>query len=83
MDGCGETEYRVENLDDQDEIFCLESEFRERRVRRASPAVAGARSLSSSLFPTCYPCSKLNDTIEAALTKISALEPALGPIKSQ
>ena len=27
MDERGETEYRVENLDDQDEIFGLESEF--------------------------------------------------------
>ena len=27
MDGRWETEYRVENLDDQDEIFRLEREF--------------------------------------------------------
>ena len=29
MNEYGETEYRVENLDDQDGIFFLESEFRE------------------------------------------------------
>jgi len=28
MDGCGRTEYRGENLDDQDKIFLLEDEFR-------------------------------------------------------
>ena len=27
MDGRGETEYRVENLDDQNGLFRLESEF--------------------------------------------------------
>ena len=35
MDECGETEYRVENLDDQDEIFHLESGFGVPRVRIA------------------------------------------------
>jgi len=29
MDGCEETEYREENLDDQTRIFFLESEFKE------------------------------------------------------
>ena len=37
MNGRNETEYRVENLDDQIKIFCLESGFRVPRVRIASP----------------------------------------------
>ena len=36
MDGCGETEYRVENLDDQNKIFYLKSEFGVPRVRIGS-----------------------------------------------
>jgi hypothetical protein len=35
MDEYGKTGYRGENLDDQDEIFLLEDEFRVRRVRIA------------------------------------------------
>ena len=36
MDECRETEYRVENLDDQNGIFHLENEFEVPRVRIAS-----------------------------------------------
>jgi hypothetical protein len=35
MDVCGKKWYREENLDDQDEIFLLEDEYRGRRVRIA------------------------------------------------
>ena len=35
MNECSETECREENFDDHDEIFCLESEFRVRRVQIA------------------------------------------------
>ena len=32
MNGCGRTEYKKENLGDQDRIFYLEDEFRVERV---------------------------------------------------
>ena len=42
MNGCGETEYRVENLDEQDGIFHLKSGFGVPRVR-----IALARTLAA------------------------------------
>ena len=47
MNERGETEYREENLDDQAGIFLLESEFRERRVRRALVYVASFQIITS------------------------------------
>ena len=48
MNERGRTEYKEENLDDPDEIFCLESEFRVSRVRIASAMTGGPLSRSVS-----------------------------------
>ena len=50
MNGCSKTEYREENLDDQIGIFLLESEFGERRVRRAGEA-GGRAQQRTQLIP--------------------------------